>query len=83
MKQLIFLVTAWLAATPANSIIYSAPELLRDVCHACMHESHIATVTSLGFTCDVNHVGMMSLGLTFHSYHVWLAWHNIIGVHIA
>ena len=53
VNQLFFLVMAWLACTPANSNIYSVPELLRDVCHACMHVTHAQ--------CDIIRVCMQTM----------------------
>ena len=57
MKQLFFLATAQLACMPANSNIYSTPELRRDICHACT----LPNVMSLGFAYD--HVSTMLFGL--------------------
>ena len=70
-----------LACMLAYSIIYSAPELLRNVCHVCVHVLHIPDMMSLGFTCDVNHINMMSLEFAFNSHHVGMMWHDVIGVH--
>ena len=77
-----FLVMAQLACIPANLIIYSMPELLSDICHACMHKSCIPNTTLLEFMCDANHISMTSFGFTFDSHYIHLVWHDIIGIHI-
>ena len=34
------------------------------------------------FAYDANHITMMSPTFTFHSCHVGMRWHDVIGVHI-
>ena len=48
-----------------------------------MRKSHMADMTSLGFTYTVNHIVMMSLAFAFHLCHIGMMWHNVIGVDIA
>ena len=47
----------------------------------CMHACHAHAhhdITS--FACDANHITMMSPAFTFHSCHIGMRWHDIIGV---
>ena len=47
--------------------------------HACdAHAQHDVT----RFTYDANHVTMMSPAFMFHSCHVEMRWHDVIGVHV-
>ena len=47
--------------------------------HACnAHAQHDIT----RFAYDVNHITMMSPGFVFHSCHVEMRWHDVIGVHV-
>ena len=59
---------------------FSAPILIiahAPCMHACnMHAHHDVT----RFTYDVNHVTMMSPAFTFHSCHIGMRWHDVIGV---
>ena len=59
-----------------------APILLR--AHVpCMHvyDAHAHhDVTRLAY--DANHVTMMSPAFAFHSCHVEMRWHDVIGVHV-
>ena len=47
--------------------------------HACNAHAH-RDVTRFGY--DANHVTVMSPAFTFHSCHVKMRWHDVIGVHI-
>ena len=71
-----------LACLHAMSVTLRIQELPRDVCHVCAHMLHIPSMTSLVFAHNANQISMMSLGFVFHSHHVLLRWHDIIGVHI-
>ena len=48
----------------------------------CTHDVH-AQCDVTRFTYDVNHVTMTSPAFAFHSFHVGMRWHDIIGVCIA
>ena len=47
-------------------------------CPCIMHARHDTT-----FAYNANHVIMMSSAFAFHSCHVGVRWHDIIGVHLA
>ena len=52
--------------------------------HACMHAciTH-ATHDITRFAYNMNQVIMMSAACMFHSCHVGMMWHDVIGAHIA
>ena len=72
------------AGVPVRPFEYlCAPILL--IAHApCMHmcDAH-AHCDITRFAYDVNHITMMSTAFMFHSCHVGMRWHDVIGVHIA
>ena len=72
-----------LASIPIRPFEYlSVPISLR--AHApcmCMHNMH-AHHDVTRFTYDVNHVTMTSPAFMFHSCHVRMMWHDVIGVHV-
>ena len=47
------------------------------------HLMHMPDVTSLGSHIMQNNIIMMSLAFAFHSCHVGIMWHDVIGVHIS
>ena len=49
------------------------------MCTGIAHARHEIT----RFAYNVNHIIMMSLAFVFHSCHIGMRWHDIIGVHIA
>ena len=49
------------------------------MCRHIVHARHDIT----RFAYDVHHVIMTSLAFAFHSCHIGMRWHDIIGVHIA
>ena len=48
-----------------------------------MHALHMPDVISLGLAYDENHIIMTSSVFAFHSCHVGMRWHDVVGVHIA
>ena len=48
------------------------------MCTHNMHANHDVT----RFAYDANHVTMTSPAFVFHSCHIGMRWHDIIGVHI-
>ena len=72
-----------LAGIPVRPFKYLSVPILNIACVPCMcvHDAH-AHHDSTRFAYDVNHVTMMSPVFTFHSCHVGMRWHDIIGVHV-
>ena len=71
------------AGIPIRPFKYLSPPILLIACAPCTHMCDVhahCDVTS--FTYDVNHVSTMSLVFMFHSCHIGMRWHAIIGVHI-
>ena len=73
-----------LAGIPIRPFKYFSASILIIACVPCMHahDAH-AHHDVTRFTCDANHVTMMSPAFTFHFCHVGMRWHDVIGVHIA
>ena len=73
-----------LAGIPIRPFEYLSMPILIIACAPCMcacdtHGHHDVTK----FTYDVNHITMTSPAFVFHSCHIGMRWHDIIGVHIA
>ena len=47
----------------------------------CMCDPHVYHDVT-GFTYDMNHITMTSPAFAFHSCHIGMRWHDIIGIHI-
>ena len=71
------------AGIPIWPFEYLSAPILIIACVPCMcaHDTH-AHHDITRFTYDANHVSMTSPAFAFHSCHVELRWHDIIGVHI-
>ena len=72
-----------LACVPTRPLRYLGMPFLI-IAHApCMHVHNAHAQHDITrFTDDVNHITMMSWVFVFHSCHIGMRWHNIIGVHI-
>ena len=72
-----------LAGIPVRPLKYlSMPILI--IAHVpcmCAHNAH-AHCDVTRFTYDVNHIATISPAFVFHSCHIGMGWHDIIGVHI-
>ena len=73
-----------LACMHARPLKYLDVLVFYRACASCMH-AHImhARHDITIFTYNVNHVIMTSSEFTFHSCHVGMRWHDVIGVYIA
>ena len=72
------------AGVPVRPFKYKSMPILIIAHVPCMcacdtHGHHDVTK----FTYDVNHITMTSPAFVFHSCHIGMRWHDIIGVHIA
>ena len=72
-----------LAGIPVRLFKYLDVPILFVAREPCMrtHDVH-AQCDVTRFVYDANHVTMMSPAFAFHSCHVEMRWHDIIGVHI-
>ena len=69
------------AGVPIRLFKYLSVPILIIACVPCMHahDAH-AHPDVTKFTYDVNHITMTSPAFAFHSCHVEMRWHDIIGV---
>ena len=68
---------------PVRPFEYLGIPILLTLHVPCMHAHDVhahCDVTRL--TYDVNHITMKSPAFVFHSCHVGMSWHDIIGVHV-
>ena len=72
-----------LAGVPIRPFKYLDVPILIIACVPCMctHDAHAHSDVTR-FVYDANHVTMTSPEFTFHSCHVEMRWHDIIGVHV-
>ena len=70
-----------LAGIPVRQFEYISVPILIIACAPCMCtcDTH-AHCDITRFAYDANHITMTSPAFTFHSYHVGMMWHDVIGV---
>ena len=83
VKQLFLLSSCQLTCMPGHLNTSTHQDYLEHMCHAGVHASCMPNVMSLGFAYGANHIIMTSLAFAFHSCHVGMRWHDLIGVGIA
>ena len=67
---------------PVRLFKYLSAPILIIACTPCMHAHNVhAHHDVTRFAYDMDHVIMMSTVFTFHSCHVEMRWHDVIGVH--
>ena len=73
-----------LAGIPVRPFEYLNALILIIACAPCMHAHDVHAQRDVTrFAYDANHITMMSPALTFHSCHVEMRWHDVIGVVVA
>ena len=78
VKQLLSLSLSQLVCMLGHLITLMCQFYLEHMHHACMHMLHMPNVMLFGFAYNANH-----MAFTFHSCHVGMRCHNVIGVCIA
>ena len=66
---------------PLRPLEYLGTPISLRACMPCMHAHDMyAQCDITRFTNDTNHVTLMSPAFTFHSCHIGMRWHDVIGV---